>query len=205
MKLLIIFLLISSNIFSQVWQRPFRKSEDLQWGQHIYKIIEFGQKDEWDNIHWTKWMLNDLLYTNTNNVLDLETQKGLTGVGHFINGTIDSIYFNPDAAQKSCPTGWRLPRIGEWDTLVGNLNWEQKVTFFNKLPGYIGYSNRTINDTIIIKNIIKLNGGFYWSLTDSGDKVWGVEIETTHNYIKGKADKWDFASVRCIKDDENEE
>jgi uncharacterized protein (TIGR02145 family) len=204
MKVLILFLLLSQSLLSQVWQRPFRQSEDLQWGQHLYKVIEFGQKDEWDNIQWTKWMLNDLVYTPTDNVLDLETQKGLSGVGHFVNGTIDSIYFNPEASQKVCPTGWRLPRIGEWDTLVSNLNWQQKISFFNKLPGYIGYSNLTINDTIIIKDIIKLNGGFYWSSTEAGEKIWGVEIEPSYNFQKGKADRWDFASVRCVED-ENEE
>ena len=32
-----------------------------------------------------------------------------------------------------------------------------KISFFNKLPGYIGYSNRTINDTIIIKDITKIS------------------------------------------------
>ena len=204
MKVLILFLLLSQSLLSQVWQRPFRQSEDLQWGQHLYKVIEFGKKDEWNNIQWTKWMLNDLVYTPTDNVLDLETQKGLSGVGHFVNGTIDSIYFNPEASKKVCPTGWRLPRIGEWDTLVSNLNWQQKISFFNKLPGYIGYSNRTINDTIIIKDITKLKGGFYWSSTEADGKIWGVEIQPTYNFEKGKADLWDFASVRCVED-ENEE
>ena len=209
MKILILFLLISQSILSQdtLWKRPFGTGEDLQYNKHLYKIIKLASEDEWGNVYWTKWMLNDLIYTPTNNVLDLKTQEGLSMIGHFINATVDSIYFNPESAQKSCPQGWRIPRIGEWDTLISNLTWEQKIAFFNTLPGYIGYSNRSVNDTIIIKDIVKLKGGFYWTSTEAGEKIWGIEIEPTYNYEKGKADKWDFASVRCVQDDplKNEE
>jgi uncharacterized protein (TIGR02145 family) len=55
----------------------------------------------------------------------------------------------------------------------------------------------------MVKTETTLTGGFYWSITDdsSGNKAWGVEIEDNYNINFGKADKSDFLSVRCVKDE----
>jgi len=152
--------------------------------------------------NWKLWMIDDLVPHTIDQVMNMETQSDQKGVGVFLNGAYDSLVINYDGATKSCPTGWRLPRIGEWDTLLNTLEYTQRVAFFNNLRGFKGSKTDTINGTMV-KTETSLSGGFYWSITDdsSGNKAWGVEIEDNYNINFGKADKSDFLSVRCVKDE----
>lgn len=199
--ILLLLLLLSNNLLSQV---RIMRDQDLSFQNHLYRVIKIPIMVNGDPDGWKIWMLDDLIPYDKNHILDMETQSGQKGIGVFLNGAFDSLKINYEGALKSCPTGWRLPRIGEWDTLLNTLDYQQRVLFFNKLKGFKGFKSDTINGKILRKETI-INGGFYWSLTSDEHKAWGIEIETNFNVNKGKADKADFLSVRCIKEEEFEE
>lgn len=200
MKLLLILLLITSNILTQV---RLKRGNDLIFKNHSYRVVnvptitENGYPDS-----WKLWMADDLVPYTKSHIMDMETQSNQKGVGIFLNGAYDSLKINYEGAIKACPTGWRLPRIGEWDTLLNTLSYSQRMNFFNKLKGFKGVKTYSVNDSIF-KTETSLPGGFYWSSTEdsSGHKSWGVEIESNYNINVGKADKSDFLSVRCVKDE----
>lgn len=198
----IIIYIILNIILSSITlsQSRLRRGNDLHHNLHLYKVMEIPIKDTDGNIsHFVSWMWNDLVpYKEQNYLLDLESQKEQIGIGSFINPTYDSLKFNFEGALKSCPTGWVLPSIEDWDTLINILDYNQKLLFLNQKSGYKGFKIDTINDKII-KNSIYISGGFYWSSTKIKEKVWGIEFDENHNINKGKADLIDFLSVRCIK------
>lgn len=200
-KMIFLLLLLSNNLLSQV---RIIRDQDLSFQSHLYRVIKVPIMVNGDPDGWKIWMLDDLIPYDKNHILDMETQSGQTGIGVFLNGAFDSLKINYEGAIKSCPTGWRIPRIGEWDTLLNTLDYQQRVLFFNKLKGFKGFKSDTINGKIQRKETI-INGGFYWSSTSDDHKSWGIEIETNFNINKGKADKSDFLSVRCVKEEEFEE
>ncbi len=200
MRLLLFLLLITPSILTQV---RLKRGNDLIFGNHSYRVAVVPILNENDfPENWKLWMMDDLVPHTIDQVMNMETQSDQKGVGVFLNGAYDSLVINYDGATKSCPTGWRLPRIGEWDTLLNTLEYTQRVAFFNNLRGFKGSKTDTINGTMV-KTETTLTGGFYWSISDdsSGNKAWGVEIEDSYNINFGKADKSDFLSVRCVKDE----
>ena len=200
MKILIVFLLVISNSLTQV---RLKRSNDLIFGGHYYRTVSIPTiNPEGYPDNWKLWMIDDLVPYNKKYIMDMITQSKQKGAGTFLNGAYDSLKINYEGAIKSCPSGWRLPRIGEWDTLFNSLNYNQRVEFFNNLNGFKGFKTYTY-DGYIYKTETILPGGFYWSSTEdySGLKAWGVEIEKNYNINNGKADKSDFLSVRCVKDE----
>jgi len=200
MKTIFFSILLTFNLYSQV---RLKRSNDLIFESHYYRVVSVPTMNE-DGYPdgWKLWMIDDLIPYTKNHIMDMMTQSDQKGVGVFLNGAYDSLKINYDGAKKSCPTGWRLPRIGEWDTLLNTLDYSQRISFFNNLKGFKGYKTDTINGTMVRTETI-LPGGFYWSSTEdySGHKAWGVEIEKNYNINNGKADKSDFLSVRCVKDE----
>jgi len=199
--ILILLLFISNNTLTQV---RIIRGQDLSFQNHLYRVVKIPIIENGSPESWKIWMLDDLIPYDKNHILDMETQSEQKGVGTFLNGAFDSLKINYDGAIKSCPSGWRLPRIGEWDTLLNTLDYHQRVLFFNKLKGFKGSKSELVDGKILKKETI-INGGFYWSLTSDEHKAWGIEIETNFNVNRGKADKADFLSVRCIKEEEFEE
>jgi uncharacterized protein (TIGR02145 family) len=200
MKSLIYIFIFSFNIlFAQ--EVRIRRGDDVRVGGHVYRTVEIARVDSFYNVSWEGWFLDDMKWYLMPHLLDLETQKNQTGPGFFVNAFYDSIYFNPAAALKVCPAGWRLPRIGEWDTLINTLSDGQLKYMFNELPGFLGYSRNLIGDKINKDQQI-LPGGFWWSSTPHGEKVAGAEIDRLYRYNIGYGDQWDKASVRCIRKDE---
>ena len=79
----------------------------------------------------------------------------MSGVGLFINANYDSIYFNPAGAQNACPDKWRVPRIGEWDTLF-NMN---MVDMVNTIKSVIDNESELYNQ--YLEKIKKLKQDFF--------------------------------------------
>jgi uncharacterized protein (TIGR02145 family) len=198
-KLLPIFILIYSVSYTQV---RIIRSNDLEYNSHRYRVIKVPVLVNKDVDHWIYWMADDLKPSDISHVMDMKTQEGQEGPGRFVNGAFDSISFNYKGAVKSCPSGWRLPKIQDWDTLINILSDQQKMSFFSVLKG----SKEIKTDTLygnIIRMEIPLNGAYYWSYSESEDTAWRIEIEKKYyNVSKGKSDVTDFLLVRCIKDDE---
>lgn len=209
MKLIVcIFLLLSLNIYSQ--NRNIRRGEDIISYGVNYHTVYIGSIDNYNNVEWKQWLLSDIILTKELvGVLPAWTQKEMSGIGVMVNGVSDSIFFTPDAALKVCPAGFRLPRIGEYDTLIGALSIEERKEFFNKLPGYITHVYKDTND-IIIKNKIIEKGGFWWTSTNIYNeeekyKFIGIELDYMYNYHKGKGDLGDYAAVRCVRNKNDDE
>jgi len=103
------FLLITTILCSQWNNRTFRPYYD-DYDRVIGASV--GHPD-----HATIWMIDDIqIYEERAFLMDLKTQEGQNGVGIFVNPTMNSGLFNHEAATSVCPIGWRLPRIGEWDS-----------------------------------------------------------------------------------------
>lgn len=201
MNKVIVFILVCIMLIPfTLSQSRLKRGPDLHYNLHLYKVVDIPIKDvDGDISHFVSWMWDDLIpYKDQNYLLNLESQKGQVGVGSFISPTYDSLKFNFEGAMKSCPTGWRLPTIEDWDTLMNILDHNQRLSVLNQTKGYKGFKIDTLNGEVI-KTSTYISGGFYWSSTNSGEKAWGIEFDEIYNINKGKADLADFLSVRCIK------
>lgn len=188
------FLLITTTIFSQWNNRTFRPYFD-DYDRVIG--VSVGHPE-----YSTIWMIDDIqIYDEQPFLMDLKTQKDQEGVGVFINATMNSGLFNYKAATSVCPTGWRLPRIGEWDTLIGTLTTEQINFMFFKRRGFYGYSI-TIKDSIPYKTIQQLTGGFWWTSDKMKNRYVGKEFTEQSIWRDGYLEEGDFAAVRCVKIEE---
>lgn len=201
MKWLIIVGLFSNQAVSQLTTR-FRYGEDLNYYNRTYKTIKLAIVQDDDQILWTTWMAADLYITKgMKDLLDYRTQRGYKGDGNWTSPVVDSIYFNRAASLKICPTGWRLPRLGEWDTLVNFTTRGQKEFMFPNLSGYQSHHLKVAGDTIL-KEIKLLVGGYWW--VAPGEAQNSVKFDLNYNYEKGVGDIWDRACVRCIKIQEDD-
>lgn len=186
---------------AQILTRDFRSGEDVYYNGQNYRIIQTGEHDEYHNLVWKSWFLDNMRYVELPHLLDLKTQKEQHGDGYFVNPVIDSIYFNHAGALKVCPAGWRIPRIGEWDTLLKTMSSLQREYMFGKLSGFIGYHS-AVSDNDIIKERQLLKGGYWWAADTIGSRAYVIKITENNTYDIGVADVWDNASVRCVKDEE---
>lgn len=200
------FIMLCLTSFGQgISVRLFQKYEDMVFEGHLYKIVRIGyvkqERNGAENIDWKLWFLNDLRPYEKKNLLDMKTQKNMPGVGLFLNANYDSIYFNPPGAQSACPNKWRVPRIGEWDTLFNMLSIDMKMIMFSELPGYISYE--IVQDGAILKKRVeRLHGGFWWSSSMDENRCDGIELDNSRNKKNGKGSLHDRAAVRCVRDDE---
>lgn len=187
-----------------IWTRSFRSGQDVLYEKSIYKTVEIAVENPIENtVEWKVWMLSDIQINHElNNLLDYRTQAGMTGVGSIISPVVDSGYFNYSAAHRVCPTGWRIPRIGEWDTLMVTVTPAQRSIMFPQLNGYRAYSFGEV-DNQIHKVFKVLDGGYWWAEPDSLNNN-SIKFDDRYNYDKGKGDLWDRARVRCIKIEEFE-
>lgn len=195
-----------STTFGQgISSRLFQPYDDTVFEGHLYKIAKVGYLKKESNgaeyVEWKLWFLNDLRPYEKNNLLNMSTQKDMPGVGLFINANYDSIYFNPSGAAHACPAKWRVPRIGEWDTLFDMLSIDMKMHMFEELPGYISYTI-VKQDTIAVRRVEKLKGGFWWSSDIEGERCEGISLDRGRNKEKGKGSLHDRAAVRCVRDEE---
>ena len=195
-KLILIyhFLLITTILCSQWNNRTFRPYYD-DYDRVIAASV--GHPD-----YPTIWMVDDIqIYEERAFLMDLKTQEGQNGVGIFVNPTMNSGLFNYEAATSVCPVGWRLPRIGEWDTLIGTLTTEQINFMFFKRRGFYGYSIM-MKDSIPYKAVQQLTGGFWWSSDKIRNRLVGKEFTEQSIWRDGYLEKGDFAAVRCVKIEE---
>jgi uncharacterized protein (TIGR02145 family) len=203
-KISLILLMLSANYplaQNMPWSRSFRSGDDVYYENVIYKTVEIATENIYDNtIEWKHWLLSDIVITRElTNLVDYKTQREQIGIGNIVSPVVDSGYFNFSASHRVCPLGWRLPRIGEWDTLMLSTTRAQKEAMFPKLMGYRSYSMGNVGDTI--HKIFKvLEGGFWWADPDLVGNN-SVKLDIDYNYDKGKGDAWDRATVRCVKEE----
>lgn len=201
MKILITFLFFSIISFAQRDRHWFIHPEDSIFHKKLYKIVKIGNPN--DTIPMKYWLMSDIEEADIPYLLDMRTQKGQTGVGNYISPVYEDGLYNWSGAMIACPTGWRIPRIGEWDTLFNQLLHSEKKQMFGELNGFVGYSHHA-DEYSISKKINKHEGGFWWSADDIEEHAKGVELQKNgenFSYYKGSAEKYSRAAVRCIKDD----
>jgi uncharacterized protein (TIGR02145 family) len=201
MKLLVILLFFSIISFGQNDRHWFPHFEDSIFHNKLYKIVKIGNPN--DTIPMKYWLMSDIEESNIPYLLDMRTQKGQTGIGNYMSPVYEDGLYNWSGAMIACPAGWRLPRIGEWDTLFNQLLHSEKIQMFGELNGFVGYSHQ-VDEYIITKKINKQDGGFWWSSDGIGEFARGVELQRNgenFSYYKGSAEKYSRAGVRCIKDD----
>lgn len=194
MRLLILLLLISFNSLSQ-WDRKTFRAYYNDFNEVIG--IKIGEPSS-----ETIWSIRDVLINEDRpNLLDKRTQDSMRGIGTIISPVTYNGLFNWSAANKVCPEGWRLPRIGEWDTLLSIVNYEQLLYMFPTTKGFIGYSHKLVDSTIV-KNTQNLKGGFWWSSSEKNSKFLGIEVDTYYIWRPGYLEEGDCAAVRCVKKEE---
>lgn len=196
MKLILILgvILVSNIVFPQWSNRTFRPYYD-DYDRVIGASVGHPE-------YSTIWMIDDIqIYEERAFLMDLKTQEGQNGIGIFVNPVMNSGLFNYEAAISVCPTGWRLPRIGEWDTLIGTLTTEQINFMFFKRRGFYGYSIM-MKDSVPYKAVQQLSGGFWWSSDKIRNRLVGKEFTEQSVWRDGYLEKGDFAAVRCVKKEE---
>jgi len=201
MRILITFLFFSIISFAQNDRHWFIHPEDSIFHKKLYKIVKIGNPN--DTIPMKYWLMSDIEEADIPYLLDMRTQKGQSGVGNYISPVYEDGLYNWSGAMIACPTGWRIPRIGEWDTLFNQLLHSEKKQMFGELNGFVGYSHH-VDEYSISKKINKHEGGFWWSADDIEEHAKGIELQKNgenFSYYKGSAEKYSRAAVRCIKDD----
>lgn len=194
-------LMVSSYASAQE-TRVRTASEDLRHHGTTYRVVEVSESDEYSNVYWKKWMLDDMKVFEADNMLDMKTQEGFRNEGRFVSPVIDSLYFNHSAAERSCPEGWRLPRIGEYDTLMMKIDYDKRAYIFGRGRGFRGYTSEVVQGQLAVKKQL-LKGGFWWcQAPEESDKAYVVMVGDNNFYEVGLADVKDLASVRCVKDDD---
>jgi uncharacterized protein (TIGR02145 family) len=192
--LILLSILITHDVSSQWSNRTFRPYYD-DYDRVIAASVGHPESA-------TIWMVDDIqIYEERAFLMDLKTQEGQNGVGIFINPVTNSGLFNYEAAISVCPIGWRLPRIGEWDTLIGTLTTEQINFMFFKRRGFYGYSV-TMKDSVPHKAVQQLSGGFWWTSDKSKNRFIGKEFTEQSVWRDGYLESGDFAAVRCVKNDD---
>lgn len=201
MRLLIMILLFSQISFGQNDRYWFPHFEDSIFHNKLYKIVKIGNPN--DTIPMKHWIMSDIDEEDIPHLLDMQTQKGQTGVGNYMSPIYEDGLYNWAGAMIACPNGWRLPRIGEWDTLFNQLKPNEKRQMFIELNGFIGY-NHYVEEYKIGKKINRHDGGFWWSSSEIGESAMGIELQKkgeSFSYYRGSAEKYSRAAVRCVKDD----
>jgi uncharacterized protein (TIGR02145 family) len=199
-RLLYIFCFFIMPLEAQILTRDFATGEDLYYKGSNYRVVKMSHPDDYYNLIWKSWTVDDIHINDLPHLLDMKTQKQQSGDGYFINPVVDSIYFNHAGAMQVCPAGWRLPRIGEWDTLLRKLNHTQRDWLLSQHNGFKGYHS-AIEDSTIVKKTQILNGGFWWAADTLGNRAYVIKL-TNDTWDIGLADIWDYATVRCVKDEE---
>lgn len=180
--------------FRQVGEGPFHHGTS-------YRAVDIAEEDEYGNVYWKRWLIDDLRTFEDDNMLDMKTQEGFENDGRFLSPIVDSIYFNQAAAAKACPSGWRLPRIGEFDTLMAKITYDQRAYMFIGGRGFKGYTSEMTQGRLAIKTQI-LKGGFWWcQAPDTAYRAYVATVGDNNFYDVGLADVKDLASVRCVRDD----
>jgi len=201
MKKILFIALFIIPLFTNSQIRIIRDN-DLEYNSHLYKVIKVPIMDDDYFDHWVYWMADDLKPSTIDNVMDMKTQEGQEGIGRFINGAFDSTSFNYSGALRSCPSGWKLPSMSDWEKLLNVMSDQQKMAFFNVLGGSKEIKSDTLCGNIFRKEI-PLNGGYYWTYTESEDTAWRIEIDKNYyNVSRGKSEVSDFLLVRCIKNED---
>ena len=110
------------------------------------------------------WMVEDMQYEGS------YSDDGI----HTIHYTSDQ--YNWDLAQKACPSGWRLPSKGDWETLFETVGGADRAG--QKLMQRGGCKSTSLNDFGFSSS-----GGSYWTTTHANNTTYCDQVECPKNYI----------------------
>jgi uncharacterized protein (TIGR02145 family) len=108
-----------------------------------------------------------------------------------------------EAAQKVCPSGWRLPTEKDWQQLIEYLGGEN-IAGKNLKPGGNAGFNAQLGGMSSVGNFLLLNNyGTFWTASSyDNDHAWYFYVTASGQGItKTYFDKRYGFSVRCIKND----
>ncbi len=118
-----------------------------------------------------------------------------------------------ESAVKACPTGWHLPKIREYKTLISNTGSPNDAgKFLKSISGWQekGNGTREISFYALPAGGRTSSGDFhgidsnayFWSSTENAQNAYSLELYYDNNQVNLKKDsnKSDGLSVRCIKD-----
>lgn len=107
----------------------------------------------------------------------------------------NSLWQGVNGTNNPCPSGFRLPTITEWQTLISSESITEKNTAFSsslKLPAS-GYRGPTSPGSYLSAG----TSGYYWSSTVNGVNAERVYIYTS--ITTGATQRATGAAVRCLK------
>lgn len=108
-----------------------------------------------------------------------------------------------NAAQKSCPEGWRLPSKQEWEQLVNSYPSSEDAYKALVKEGTTGF-NATLHGVLVVEDnqYLYLNDhGAYWTSTNSDDSRAWVQrfLANTKETYQSQAIKINGHACRCVK------
>ena len=78
--------MLASICASQIFTRDFRQSEESPYHHGTsYRAVEVAEHDEYYNVYWKKWLIDDIKTFEEDNMLDMKTQEGLNNDGYFVS------------------------------------------------------------------------------------------------------------------------
>jgi len=188
-SLIILFIISSSfDSFCQIENLVTDKRDGK-----AYKIVKIGNQ---------VWMAENLAFNVKDGSWPLEYKKE--------NEIKYGLLYTWDAAQKSCPAGWHLPTIGEWQILIDYLG-EKAISNGAHADG-LGWKHK--NNATNSSGFSVLPGGYvdaegffseqlasFWTSSEKGKESWYINIDL-NSIMTNQKDCKGYAcfSIRCIKD-----
>jgi uncharacterized protein (TIGR02145 family) len=173
--------------------------------QYNYQTVIIGNQE------WMAENLRQTHFANGDSIINQST--AYNGDTSLVNtwGLLYDWWVTVDP-RNVCPTGWHVPSLAEFDTLINFLGgdlvaggqlkdtilWQlpnvaaTNSLGFNALPAGYRYQNGFYNMT--------LHTGF-WTSSDDGVNAWSKDLHYDNSQVTtGYNQKSDGLSIRCIKD-----
>lgn len=112
-------------------------------------------------------------------------------------GTGKTSFTSGDAPSDICPKGWRLPNVGEFNTLISHYNTATKMTAAPFNAVYAGIMWGTASNPGVYNSGTEFS---YWaSTTDGADYGFGLYNSSNNQVITSHSSKGVAMTARCVK------
>ena len=163
---------------------------------HVYRTVQIGNQI---------WMAENLNYKTAGSYCRGDDDSNCAQYGRL---------YTWSAAMESCPAGWRLPDVADWEKVLAKVGGQTSggkalksangwlslgngtdELEFSALPAGIRFDNGRYN--------ANRNYAFFWtSVENNADNAYGVDLYYYNDRIDFNSDsKKNGFSVRCIKGD----